>query len=57
MMEKSGVVRVDGAVDAFAEPLVFQLSYGPLQSVSHDFMAVMLMFQNKETEVKLLNQT
>ena len=56
-MEKFDVVRVDGAVDAFAEPLVFQLSYGPSQSVSHDFMAVMLMFQNKETEVKLLNQT
>ena len=46
-MEKSGVVRVDGAVDAFAEPLVFRFSDEPLQSVSHDFMAVMSMFQKQ----------
>ena len=43
-MEKSIVVSVDGTVDAFAEPLVFRFSDGPLQSVSHDIMTVTLMF-------------
>ena len=58
-MEKSIVVSVDGTVDAFAEPLVFRFSDGPLQSVSHDVMTVTLMFLNKEfeTAVKLVNQT
>ena len=58
-MEKSIVVSVDGTVDAFAEPLVFRFSDGPLQSVSHDIMTVTLMFLNKEfeTAVRLVNQT
>ena len=53
------MVSVDGTVDAFAGPLVFRFSDGPLQSVSRDIMKVTLMFLNKEfeTAVKLVNQT
>ena len=53
------MVGVDGTVDAFAGPLVFRFSDGPLQSVSRDIMKVTLMFLNKEfeTAVKLVNQT
>ena len=59
-MEKSIVVTVHGAFDAFAEPLVFRFSDGP--DISERFKLrydVTLMFLNKEFEtvVKFVNQT